>query len=98
MKDWRYFRSALHATYNGGHEGKELTAFHHGMDTVINAIEEQYRDKCLFDAAPDLFRACKTLIDWSLEGQEEGMLGRALLQAMVAVRKSISEADAGEEE
>lgn len=37
-------RKECHDTYNGGYrETAELTAFHHGMDTVCNVIEGKFR-------------------------------------------------------
>ncbi len=33
-------RESFHFTYNGGHEGEMNRAFHHGMDTVFNALDE----------------------------------------------------------
>src|SRR5678815_4092758 len=39
--DVEAFRANLHATYNGGWHGNEdgMKAFHHGMDTVCNALK-----------------------------------------------------------
>ena len=37
-------RESFHITYNGGHHEEETNkAFHHGMDTVFNALDEWKR-------------------------------------------------------
>jgi hypothetical protein len=47
-------RENFHATYNGGWHGNKdgLRAFHHGMDTVFNALDEAARLQAAGGGAP----------------------------------------------
>jgi hypothetical protein len=42
VREWlKAQRKFFHETYNGGHHEKETNeAFHHGMDTVFNGMDE----------------------------------------------------------
>lgn len=46
LADFAARRPSFHGTFNGGHHDEPAhSAFHHGMDTVFNALEAEARDE-----------------------------------------------------
>jgi hypothetical protein len=61
-KTWADYRKGCLSTYGGGHHGKEVEAFQHGMETVFNLLEAEFPPAEQCKAVPALIAACENCL------------------------------------
>ena len=78
VRTWADYRAGCLGTYGGGHEGKELDAFRHGMETVFNLLEAEFPPA----------EVCKALYSQNV-GAERVVVPRERLQAALNYIKHV---------
>lgn len=69
---WDKQREASHGTYNGGYHEPDLhNAFHHGMDTVYNIMEDMFPDFNVSKAAPEMLTLAENVIGFCVALRED---------------------------